>query len=255
MRFALILATMISVNAFAAYEPTEEDAMLITKISTLVAHRCAGEPARDDVPKAYMTFMRGSPFDAINAPEAGERWMYLMSKVAEIRKYDLKIETMHHTSWRSACAAAKEIPDATVVMIGHSYGASGIAKAAECLAEEGRSVAGLMTVSSYDFLAGVNVEEVGPNVGENLNFYTNDSGIPGYSDHKALDPDHTAVRNILAEVTDGSWAHLNVSPKLVPLLALQTAFYVEHRSEHLVIPDKFDTEGLASRIEDFKPCP
>lgn len=255
MRLAIILCGLISFQVFADYEPKEEDAAIITKISGIVAKRCNREPARAETYQAYLTFLRGSPFDGINAPEAGERWKYLMSEIAKIRKYDLKIETFHHSSWRSVCESAQAMPDATLVMIGHSYGASGIAKAARCLAEDKREVDGLISISSYDFLAGIDVEEVGANVMENLNFYTNDSGIPGYKDHKAMDPEQTYVRNMLAEVNDGSWAHLNVSPKLVPLLALQTAFYVEHRAEHLKIPDQFDTEGLAGRLDDFNPCP
>ena len=51
----------------------------------------------------------------------------------------------------------KKNPGSRIVLVGHSYGSSGALKVANCLAEAKIKTELLITVASFDFLAGVDV--------------------------------------------------------------------------------------------------
>src|SRR5690242_12924046 len=83
--FGLLLSMSISINALADWAPTDADQVLAAKIENIMTKRCAHTPPPQASYTANVAFLRGSPIDTINAPEAGDRLLWLVGKIGETR--------------------------------------------------------------------------------------------------------------------------------------------------------------------------
>jgi len=129
--FAL-LVYLISVKAVAA-----DIEKFKTDILQLTTPRCTSDASAVERREVQVAFLRGSPMDAMNAPQAGEDFLNLTKSVLESKNYQVHTMSAHHTSWRRICDAFKARAQAHVILVGHSYGSSGALKVANCLNESG----------------------------------------------------------------------------------------------------------------------
>jgi len=232
----------------------EEAPVLAEKISGLFSGQSCQALMGSVQPKSVQVFyLRGSPVDAINAPQAGEKLLQIVSLVGEARGHAVSGEGLHHTSWRSVCKSIKEANADRVYLVGHSYGASGSVKIAHCLKEAGKSVNLLATISSYDFLAGVDVTKIPDNVGRHFNYWTSDPSMPGYKNHQADDPAKTFVQNIFAP-HDSSFPHLKVAEDIVSLIALQILANLEGMDARVSVPEEINGNLVDNELSKYWRC-
>lgn len=246
--FAIILLTTVTSHA-GDWQPGSEDHLAVSKIAQLIekSRSKTSSPLSDSFALVYF---RGSPTDAVNIPEAGDRVIWMAQQLFNQSGVALQSSAIHHTSWSEACDSLKRTVGAKFVLIGHSYGVAGATKTAHCLAQAGITVDLFISYSSYDFLSGVDVTRVPSNVVHHFNFSTNSPMIPGYDNHQAIDPARTQVVNALATVQNGN-AHLQVAYNLAPLSALIMMAESQKMMNHLQIPSEFASDPLTQTIQDF----
>jgi len=238
---------------FAISAHAEKAEIIAQKISLILSQKCDLAP-QSKKGIIHIAYLRGSPIDAINAPEAGEKLLQIVSEVGQQLGYEIKTQALHHTSWRSVCDEFKNTKNEKLYLVGHSYGASGSVKIAHCLKKESKTIDYFASISSYDLFAGVDVEKIPDNIFIHTNFWTNDSSMPGYKEHVADDPTKTRVQNILAE-HKSSFPHLKVAEDIVSLIALQILANLEGNLDYVVIPDKIDGNKTDENLDTFWSCP
>lgn len=226
-----------------------------TEINQMTAPRCQTDTAvageRNEV---QVAFLRGSPMDAMNAPQAGEDFLNLTKSVLEARSFQVHTMSAHHTSWRRICDQFKTRPQAHVILVGHSYGSSGALKVANCLAESNIKTDLLITVSSFDLLAGVNVSRIPEHVQNHVNFWVTDPVIPGYKEHTAINPERTMVKNVEAKIVGAGWSHLAAAGELLPLLSLISQAQMTGKWTSLKIENSVSTDRVNSNLSAYWNC-
>jgi hypothetical protein len=243
--FTLILLSITS--AFALDAITMAD-----KISTILNSNCIKSLSPDES-TAEIVYLRGSPVDSGNAPQAGQKLLDIANILGKQRGHVIKSKAIHHTKWSSACEQLQQSSAKYIYLVGHSYGAAGAMKIANCLQEKHKNISFLSTISSYDLLSGVDVTKIPANVVNHFNYFTTDASMPGYDNHKAIDSDHTFVRNVLAE-QESSFPHLNVAEDIVALITLQIFADLEAKAERTVIPNIFNANFADKNFNQFGVC-
>lgn len=248
-RYGLAIVLLFAAQGFA-----ESAEVMADKISTLLqSANCSFAQPPNNSKSIELFYLRGSPVDSINAPEAAEKLLNIVRAVASKLGHLAKAEGKHHTSWREVCDAMKGSTADSLVLVGHSYGAAGSVKVAHCLKEVGKTVDFLVTISSYDFFAGVDVTKIPDNVNRHYNYWTTDPSMPGYKNHLADDPAKTFVRNVLAK-HDSNFPHLKVAEDIVSLIGLQIFAHSEGHDDNVRIPDEFDGNHTDNNIANFWNC-
>lgn len=171
----LIVISIFSLSAFA-----NDDEVIIE------------EPS---VNKVQMHYFRGFLVDAANNGQAGVDLIDSVKIAAEANGIDFKGSTSHWTSHQSVCEDLAKTPNTKIILVGHSYGASGAMLVSNCLAAKGILTEILISISSFDGGTGVEVSKVPEHVLINYNFWVTDLAIPGYIEHVALNPEKTQVKN------------------------------------------------------------
>ena len=244
------MAALVLLSINSAYAL---DAKIMTdKISSLLDNRCL-RSAPFAGTSAEILYLRGSPVDAGNAPQAGQKLLDIAGQLGALRGHTVNSEAIHHTSWRKACERLQMSTAEHIYLIGHSYGAAGAVKIARCLQDHGKNISLLSTISSYDFLAGVDVTKIPANVVTHFNYSTTDASMPGYDNHTADDPDHTLVRNVLAE-QESNFPHLNVAEDIVALITLQIFADMESKAAQAIIPESFNANRADENLGQFWSC-
>lgn len=246
----VLLIGFLSLNSFA-----NNLEKFKTDILQMTAYRCTSDIAsQTDRREVQVAFLRGSPIDAMNAPQAGEDFLNLTKSVLESKNFQVQTMSAHHTSWQSICDQFKARPQAHVILVGHSYGSSGALKVANCLAESGIKTDMLITVSSFDFLAGVDVSRIPEHVENHVNFSVSDPLISGYKQHTAINPERTQVSNVEAKIVNGGWAHLAAAGELLPLLSLVSTAQLEGKSAAVNMGSNVNSEVVNSNLNKYWNC-
>lgn len=226
---------------------------IVKKVSHLTSQSCAQDTLADKTKLIQVAFLRGSPVDAFNAPQAGEDYLQVSKEVLQNQGYKVSTMSAHHTSWERICNSFKANPNSRVVLVGHSYGSSGAMKVANCLAENNIKTELLINVSSFDFLAGVDVATIPEHVQNHINFSVSDPLIPGYKQHKAMNPQVTNLENVEAKVSAMS-PHIQAVGKILPLLGLVTASQIIGNSSSVSMGSVVSNQQVTENLESVWDC-
>jgi hypothetical protein len=248
------MSLALSVSLFSLHALSADIEKFKSDIVQLTTPRCTSDQAAVERREVQMAFLRGSPMDAMNAPQAGEDFLNLTRSVLESKNYQVHTMSAHHTSWRRICDAFKARAQAHVILVGHSYGSSGALKVANCLHESGVKTDLLITVSSFDLLAGVNVSRIPEHVKSHYNFFVRDPLIPGYREHTAINPERTSVKNVEARIDRGGWSHLAAAGELLPLLSLISSAQMTGQAPSVNIQSNVSTETVQNNLRTYWHC-
>lgn len=246
----LIIASVCSVHMIAVADEVQD---IIKKVSQLTSQSCAQDALVDKSKLIQVAFLRGSPVDAFNAPQAGEDYLQVSKEVLQAKGYKVNTMSAHHTSWERICNSFKTSPNSRVVLVGHSYGSSGAMKVANCLAESNIKTELLINVSSFDFLAGVDVATIPEHVQNHINFSVSDPLIPGYKQHKAMNPEVTNLENVVAKVAALS-PHIQAVGKILPVLGLVTAAQIIGNSSSVSMGSAISNKQVSENLESVWDC-
>lgn len=246
----LIVASVCSLQMIAAADEVED---IVKKVSELTSQSCAQDALADKTKLIQVAFLRGNPVDAFNAPQAGEDYLQVSKEVLQAQGYKVNTMSAHHTSWERICNSFKKSAGSRVVLVGHSYGSSGAMKVANCLAESNIKTELLINVSSFDFLAGVDVATIPEHVQNHINFSVSDPLIPGYKQHKAMNPAVTNLENVEAKVVALS-PHIQAVGKILPLLGLVTASQIMGNSSSVSMGSEISNKQVSDNLESVWDC-
>ena len=126
-------------------------------------------------------------------------------------------------------------------------------KVANCLAENNIKTELLINVSSFDFLAGVDVATILEHVQNHINFSVSDPLIPGYKQHKAINPAVTNLENVEAKVVALS-PHIQAVGKILPLLGLVTASQIMGNSSSVSMGSEISNKQVSENLESVWDC-
>lgn len=205
--------------------------------------------------KVQLAFLRGSPMDAMNAPQAGEDYLEITKRYLTVQGFEVETQSAHHTNWSRVCENFKTRPQHKVVLVGHSYGSSGALKIANCLNEAGIKTEAFIAVSSFDFLAGVNVSVIPSHIKNHLNLWVKDPLISGYKNHTAEDSTKTTVLNVEARLSQVAWPHLAAAGRLLPLLSLYSVASITGQVDRLQLPAQISDTAVRTSLNQFWQCP
>lgn len=248
----LQLFVIASVTAYGFNSAATEN--IESHVSKVLAS-CGDSASSQANKKVQIAFLRGSPMDAMNAPQAGEDYLNATKNVLTQKGYQVVTQSAHHTSWEKVCESFKSRPDHRVILVGHSYGSSGALKVANCLKKFDIETEALISVSSFDFLAGVDVSTMPSHVKNHLNLSVKDPLIPGYKNHKAENPEVTHLINREAKLSQTAWPHLAAAGKLLPLISLYTTAVIEGQLNRLELPEIVQDKVVNSSLNEFWKCP
>lgn len=204
--------------------------------------------------KIQLAFLRGSPMDAMNAPQAGEDYLEITKRNLQEKGYRVETQSAHHTNWNRICENFKTRPQHKVILVGHSYGSSGALKVSNCLHEAGIQTEAFIAVSSFDFLAGVSVSSIPSHIKHHLNLWVKDPLISGYKNHTAIDSSRTSVLNVEARLSQVAWPHLAAAGRLLPLLSLYSVAAATKQTERLQLPSQISDTSVRSSLNQFWNC-
>ena len=246
----LVMATICSVHLLAGADEVED---IVKKVSHFTSQSCAQDALVDKTRLIQVAFLRGSPVDAFNAPQAGEDYLQISKEVLQAKGYKVSALSAHHTDWERICNSFKSTPNSRVVLLGHSYGSSGAMKVANCLAESKIKTELLINVSSFDFLAGVDVATIPEHVQNHYNFSVSDPLIPGYKQHKAINSEVTNIENVEAKVSALS-PHIQAVGKILPVLGLITASHIIGNSSSISMGSNITNKQVSENLESVWDC-
>ncbi len=249
-KIILTIASVCTVQMIAAADEVED---IVKKVSQLTSQSCAQDALVDKTKLIQVAFLRGNPVDAFNAPQAGEEYLQVSKEVLQSQGYKVNTMSAHHTRWERICNSFKTTPNSRVVLVGHSYGSSGAMKIANCLAENNIKTELLINVSSFDFLAGVDVALIPEHVQNHINFSVSDPLIPSYKQHKAMNPAATNLENVEAKVVALS-PHIQAVGKILPLLGLVTASQIMGNSASVSMGSEISNKQVSESLESVWDC-
>ena len=246
----LIIAFVCNLSTIAEADEIEN---IVKKISQLTSQSCTPDTLVDKNRPIQVAFLRGSLIDAFNAPQAGEDYLQVTKDVLQSQGYNVRTLSAHHTGWQKICDSFKVSPNSRVVLVGHSYGSSGAMKVANCLAENKIKTELLINVSSFDFLAGVDVATIPEHVQNHINFWVTDPLIPGYKNHTAMNPEVTNLENIEAKVVALS-PHIQAVGKLLPVLGLVTSAQMFGSSSSISLGSVISNRQVTDNLDTVWDC-
>lgn len=249
MKSVLIICLSLA-SAIARANDVKE---IVKNISALTSQSCTHDSLEDKSRLIQIAFLRGSPVDAFNAPQAGEDYLQVSKQVLKNQGYSVQTMSAHHRDWEKICNSFKSNPNARVVLVGHSYGASGAMKVANCLAESKIKTELLINVSSFDFLAGVDVTTIPEHVQNHINFWVTDPLIPAYKEHAAMNPAATNLENIEAKISALS-PHIQAVGKILPILGLVTSSQIIGNSSAITIGSTVSNKQVTENLESVWDC-
>lgn len=250
------LQLLIVLLALGSETMASEVAATVAQVGQ-VAAACGAQtslPESASPQKVQLAFLRGSPMDAMNAPQAGEDYLEITKRHLQAQGFEVETQSAHHTNWSRVCENFKTRPQHKVVLVGHSYGSSGALKIANCLNEAGIKTEAFIAVSSFDFLAGVNVSVIPSHIKNHLNLWVRDPLISGYKNHTAEDTSKTTVLNVEARLSQVAWPHLAAAGRLLPLLSLYSVASVTGQVERLQLPSQIADTAVRGSLNQFWNC-
>lgn len=250
------LQLLIVLLALASEALSSEVDSALAQVGQITENCQSPSSLNENIPskKVQLGFLRGSPMDAMNAPQAGEDYLQITKRLLQSQGFEVETQSAHHTNWSRVCENFKTRPQHKVVLVGHSYGSSGALKIANCLNEAGIKTEAFIAVSSFDFLAGVNVSVIPTHIKNHLNLWVKDPLISGYKNHTAADSSKTTVLNVEARLSQVAWPHLAAAGRLLPLLSLYSVASVTEQTERLQLPAQISDTAVRTSLNQFWQC-
>lgn len=248
----IILMGLVSIQSKA-----NEIIEIASQINKVTAPICSTDEDIEKQVTIQIGYVRGSAIEAANDPLAGNDYLSLSKEILTKKKFKVITESADYNSWEMLCRKFKnnlKTKNALtkIILVGHSHGAAGALKVANCLNEASIQTDLLISISSYDFMAGVDVTKIPAHVTSHYNIYMNGSETQGYKVHTAINAHVTRIQNIEAKVEQNQL--LDNAGHLLQTISMITSAEILGKAASLKLPQSLSSEEVNQNLSSIWNC-